>query len=408
MHTLELAAALHRKGNYVCVYALDKDGTGWGRALDYDYQPVPAAAPPQDTDLLIQQRIQEFVDFLTGHLPEQHYDIYHAQDCISANALGILRQRGLIPSLVRTVHHIEDYRSPYLQQCQDRSIREPDLCLCVSDYWQPQLLQQYQIHASRVINGVDLDRFTPSPSDCDPQIIRTGKFLRAEHSQSPQKLPRQCGTSHQFKKQLGLTGNPIFLTVGGIEPRKNTLQILRGFAQVRSSLPQAQLVIAGGATLFDYQAYREEFFTLARTLGLDQHPALVLPGIIAHDDLPSLYRCADAFVFPSLKEGWGLVVLEAIACGLPVIVSRCPPFTEFLTDQQALFVDLTNPDDTDNNDNKNALALTSQNNIALALAKIIQPEVARYLIANSRTVVDTYSWSASADLHLQHYQTLLN
>lgn len=406
MHTLELAAALHRKGHGVCVYALDKDGTGWGRALDYDYQPVPAAAPPQDPDLLIQQRIQEFVDFLTDHLPERHYDIYHAQDCISANALGILRQRGLIPGLVRTVHHIEDYHSPYLQQCQDRSIREPDLCLCVSDYWQQQLLQQYQILALRVINGVDLDRFTPIPSDRDSQVTK----MRASTTLiSPQELSDQSDTSHQLKKQFGLTGNPIFLTVGGIEPRKNTLQILQGFAQVQSSLPQAQLVIAGGATLFDYQAYREEFFTLARTLGLEQ--ALVLPGIIAHDQLPNLYRCADAFVFPSLKEGWGLVVLEAIACGLPVIVSRCPPFTEFLTDQQALFVDLTNSEDTkdaNNIDHNKGLALASGSNIAQALAKIIQPEVAKSLIENSRIVVDTYSWSVSADLHLQHYQALLN
>lgn len=372
MHTLELAASLHHKGHQVCVYALDKDGTGWGRALDYDYQPVPAGAPPENIDLLIQQRIQEFVDFLTGHLSDRlsrrHYDIYHAQDCISANALGVLRQRGLIPSFVRTVHHIEDYNSPYLQQCQDRSIRDPNLCLCVSDYWQQQLLQQYQIHAPRVINGVNCDRFTSS--DRDPQ---------SENNQLKNKL----------KKQFGLTGAPIFLTVGGIEPRKNTLQILRAFAKVRNSLPQAQLVIAGGATLFDYQAYREEFFTLAKTLGLEQ--ALVLPGIIAHDDLPSLYRCADAFVFPSLKEGWGLVVLEAIACGLPVIVSRCPPFTEFLTDQQALFVD---PNDADE--------------LAQALVAIIQPEVAQALINNSRSVGETYAWSASADLHLQHYQALLN
>lgn len=379
MHTLGLAEALAHKGHKVCVYALDKDGKGWGKSLVCDYQPVPAGAPPQDTDLLIQQRIQEFVNFLDRHLKDRQdiqdlqdlqdrsYDIYHAQDCISANALGILRQRGLIQNVVRTVHHIEDYNSPYLQQCQDRSIWEPDLCYCVSDYWQQQLLQQYQIHAPRVINGVNSDRFTPIPTGSNALL------------------------KDQLKKHFGLSGNPIFLTVGGIEPRKNTLQILRAFAKVRSSLPQAQLVIAGGATLFDYRSYREEFFALARELGLEQSPAVLLPGVIAEDDLPNLYRCADAFVFPSLKEGWGLVVLEAIASGLPVIVSQSPPFTEFLTPQQALFVD---PQD--------ATA------IAHALEAIIQPEVAKLLIENSRTVVETYTWSAAADLHLHHYQALLN
>jgi hypothetical protein len=53
------------------------------------------------------------------------YDCYHAQDCIGANALSRLRQRQLIPHFVRTVHHIEAYNSVYLQQCQERSIRDP-------------------------------------------------------------------------------------------------------------------------------------------------------------------------------------------------------------------------------------------------------------------------------------------
>jgi glycosyltransferase involved in cell wall biosynthesis len=50
--------------------------------------------------------------------------------------------------------------------------------------------------------------------------------------------------------------------------------------------------------------------------------SLILPGVIPDRDLPALYRIADAFVFPSVKEGWGLVVLEAIAAGVPVITSN--------------------------------------------------------------------------------------
>ncbi|NJN88300.1 MAG: glycosyltransferase, partial [Leptolyngbyaceae cyanobacterium SL_7_1] len=143
IHTLELAEALHHLGHQVCVYALDKDGTGFDYALSCDYQPVPAYPAPSNTDQLIQQRIQEFVDDLSTS--KRRFDCYHAQDCISANALAQLVQQRKIPAFIRTVHHIEDYNSPYLQQCQDRSIRDAALCLCVSQQWQLALQQQYQI-----------------------------------------------------------------------------------------------------------------------------------------------------------------------------------------------------------------------------------------------------------------------
>jgi glycosyltransferase-like protein len=362
VHTLELATALHHAGHSVSVFALDKDNKGFGRSLPCTYHPIPANPAPSDIDRLIQQRIQEFIKGLSTHLQTQTYDIFHAQDCISANALAELRQQGFLQSFVRTVHHIEAYNSPYLRSCQDRSIYEPDLCLCVSDYWQQQLFMSYQIAAPKVTNGVNRDRFTSVKSPRDTVI----------------------------KQQLGITGAPIFLTVGGIEPRKNTLQLAKAFAQARTSLPNTQLVIAGGATLFDYQAYRDEFFVLLKHLKLTVGESILLPGVLADDDLSSLYRSADTFIFPSVKEGWGLVVLEAIASGLPTIVSHQAPFTEFLTPEQTLFVQ---PDDP--------------TAIAQAMLASLQPGVAKSLQQHSQSLLETYSWSASAALHLQHYQTLL-
>ncbi len=361
IHSIELATALHKEGHSVCVYALDKDGLGFDRPLPCAHQPIPVETASPEIDQLIRQRIDDFVTFLDGHLQKYYHAIFHAQDCISANALAILRQQGRIPHFVRTVHHIEDYRSIYLQQCQEQSIYQPDLCLCVSSYWQQQLAHRYRIHAPRVINGVDLERFSSKASPQD-------SFL---------------------KQRLQISGTPVFLTVGGIEPRKNTLQLVKAFAAVRNLMPQAQLIIAGGATLFDYQEYREQFFQMTKALDLEQ--AIILPGVISDQDLPSLYRCADTFVFPSLKEGWGLVVLEALASGLPTIVSDQAPFTEFLTSEQTLFVA---PEDF--------------NAIAQAMLKSIQPQITQSLIYNSRSVPQLYSWKASAIMHLNHYQALLH
>ncbi len=347
IHTLELAEALEHLGHSVCVFALDKDGKGFDYPLSCDVQLIPAKPAAAEIDQLIQQRIQEFVSEL-GQV-QQSYDCYHAQDCLSANALAILLKQGKIPHFIRTVHHIEDYSSLYLQHCQDRSIREASLCLCVSDRTQSDLKQQYGIDAPHVINGVNLARFSPE------------------------------GASFE------VSGSPIYLTIGGIEPRKNSIRLLQAFKQALSEFPNARLIIAGGATLFDYQSYRQEFFTIARALNLEN--ALILPGILSDKDLPALYRCADAFVFPSVKEGWGLVILEAIASGLPVITSNQPPFTEFLNDRQAMLVDPYSIDA-----------------IAQAMCSVFQS--ADSLRQYSRSILSQYSWEASAQQHIHYYQTL--
>ncbi len=360
IHTLELAEALTALGHTVGIYALDKDGQGFGRTLHSAVHLIAAQPAPPNIDDLIQQRIQEFVDRLA--VEATRYDIYHAQDCIGANALLHLRGIGKIPHFVRTVHHIEDYESPYLQQCQDKSIRQPNLRLCVSDRWQQALHTDYGITAPKVLNGVDANRFSSQPS----------------------------GQEAALKQRYGLTGHPIYLTVGGIEPRKNSIRLLQAFAQVQGQYPQAQLVIAGGATLFDYQPYREQFFRQAEALNILTGQGLILPGVIPAADLPVLYRCADAFCFPSVKEGWGLVVLEAISAGLPVITADQPPFIEFLSSGQALLVD---PMD--------GAA------IAQAMVAVMNPAVALPLRQRSRTILPQYTWQRSAQRHLQHYGQLL-
>jgi glycosyltransferase-like protein len=361
IHTLELANALHELGHQVCIYALDKDGLGFDYPLTCDYKPVPTKPAPGLLDRIIQQRIQEFIDALS--LESLEYDCYHAQDCISANALAVLREHGKIPHFIRTVHHVEDYSSTYLQQCQERSIREASLCLCVSDRWQRELKQHYGIHGLRVNNGVNLKRFSPTPN----------------------------GVESELKKRLSLVGTPLYLTVGGIEPRKNSLNLLRAFAQDLVAFPKAQLIIAGGATVFDYRAYQSEFFELANALNITVGSNLILPGVLSETDLAALYRIADAFVFPSLVEGWGLVVLEAIASGLPAIVSNQTPFTEFLSPHQALLV---NPHDP--------VA------IAQAMKTLLSPHLSHAMMQNCQSVIAEYTWETSAKMHINHYQTLLN
>ncbi len=382
IHTLELAEALQARGHRVCIYALDKDNLGFHRPLQCPSQLIPTK-PAGDRQLLLQrkqdylqgkenrnldpvdrlikQRIQEFIAYLSQDT--EKYDIYHSQDCISSNALKVLRDKGMIPHFLRTVHHIDEFNSPYLQECHDRSILEPDLCLCVSQYWRQQLQQQYQIDAPVIINGVNTQRFSSQVN----------------------------GREAELKQQLGINGNPVYLTIGGIEPRKNSLKLLQAFIEVLETHPQAQLIIAGGETLFDYEPYRLEFFALARQNKIKIGKSLILPGVIADRDLPVLYRCADVFVFPSIKEGWGLVLLEAIASGLPIITAKIAPFSEFLSDKSALLVDPN-----------------SSKAIATAMLAILNPNQSQKLIRNSAAIPFRYSWQKSAQIHLNLYQKFLS
>ena len=359
IHTLELAQALAKLGHRPHVFALDKDGRGFHRRVTFAATAIPASPCTGGTDQLVQQRIGEFVQFFRQHLQQQpqDYDLYHAQDCLSANALAQLRAEGYIPHFVRTVHHIEAFTSLYLRDCQEKSILQPDRCLCVSDLWQTALQKEYGITAHRVINGVS-DRFSSQSSGAEAALAQA----------------------------YGLTGQPIYLTVGGIEPRKNSIALLKAFCQVRTHLPNAQLVIAGGATLFDYRDYRQEFMALAQSL---PEGTLVLPGVVPDADLPALYRLADAFIFPSVQEGWGLVVLEAIASGRPVVTSNQPPFTEFLSDETALLVEPT------------------VSAIATALQQVLDPATAQRLVTNGPPLIQRYRWRTSAEMHLTLYHQLV-
>lgn len=363
IHTLELAEALHALGHEVCVFALDKDRQGFCRPLSCEaaFVPAPPVADPHAIDRVVEQRIQDYIAYFSQHRPQ--YDIYHAQDCISANALAILRDRGLVSTVVRTVHHIDDYPSQYLEACQQRGIEQPDLCFCVSRYWQARLQERYGVVAPQVLNGVNTERFSA----------------------------RSQGTEIALRAALGLEGSPLFLTIGGIEPRKNSIRLLQAFARVRDRYPSAQLAIAGGISMFNYDTYRQEFFATARDLKIEIGRAVVLTGAIADEKMPALYRTADTFVFPSVVEGWGLVVMEAIASGLPVVTSQQPPFTEFLSPQLALLVDPYIPEA-----------------IAQAMLASLDPAIAAPRIKASQSVCQQYTWQHSAEIHLDYYRRLLS
>ena len=119
--------------------------------------------------------------------------------------------------------------------------------------------------------------------------------------------------------------------MGNLLPHKNLHHLLNAFALISKRFPH-KLVIAGRKDPRYYPPLEAE----ARALGLEE--MILFLDYVSLDELPSLYAGADAFLFPSLYEGFGLPVLEAMACGTPVIDSHAGSIPE-VAGEAALLVD---------------------------------------------------------------------
>ncbi|MDM8518925.1 glycosyltransferase family 1 protein [Anaerolineales bacterium HSG6] len=125
----------------------------------------------------------------------------------------------------------------------------------------------------------------------------------------------------QFRQQQNLP-DQFILYLGTLEPRKNLSELIRAYGQLCQLDPiTPPLIVAGGKGWY-YQA----IFALVAELGLQER--VRFPGYVPQEALPFWYNAATLFVYPSLFEGFGLPVLEAMACGTPVVTSNVSSLPE--------------------------------------------------------------------------------
>jgi glycosyltransferase involved in cell wall biosynthesis len=171
------------------------------------------------------------------------------------------------------------------------------------------------IAVSKCTKG-DLIRYYSVPSE-KIKVIYEGVDARFQPVTEPDALAR-------VRAIYGLPERFI-LYVGTIEPRKNLSTLLEAYKLLREEGLEHRLVIVGRKGWL-YKG----FFQRLRELGLEGE--VIFPGFVPDGDLPALYSAADLFVFPSLYEGFGLPVLEAMACGTPVIASNSSSLPEVIED----------------------------------------------------------------------------
>jgi glycosyltransferase involved in cell wall biosynthesis len=238
----------------------------------------------------------------------------------------------------------------YLYWSTAFALRHAKKIIAVSEFTKQEILQLYPKTAPEQIVAI--------PNGYDDEAY---KLLDA-----PEK-------NQEILAKYGLE-TPYFLYVGRLEKKKNTLILVEAFALFKENNPQTKtkLVLVGDASFgYDEVKYAIEEFNLGNQV--------ILPGWVSEEDLPYIFRCAQAFIFPSRHEGFGIPVLQAFACGVPTAVSDIPIFHEIAGDAVIYF---------DQND---------KGSIAAALTKISTEEDLRQkLRAKGLARASEFSWRKCA------------
>lgn len=285
-------------------------------------------------------------------------DLYHATDFVLPPVTPGKRT-------VLTVHDLSFERAPdatppqllrFLKRVVPQSVRRAGHVIADSQATARDLTVLYDVQPDRITviySGVD-ERFRPLDA---PQI-------GARRAPLPD-------------------GMPFVLTVGTLQPRKNHLTLVRAFARIARRLPDLQLVIAGGKGWMYDQVTAE-----VTRLNLGERVRFI--GFVDDADLPDLYRAARVFAFPSLYEGFGLPPLEAMACGVPVVVSNASSLPEVVGDAGLL----VEPLDVDG--------------LAEALIRAVTDEAWRaQAIARGLARARQFTWRRSAEQLLAVYDAVL-
>lgn len=224
----------------------------------------------------------------------------------------------------------------------------------------------------------------PSQATRDEVVRHAGgrgeRFFVAPHGVDPEVFhPVAASEQERVARTLGLQGRPYVAFLGTLEPRKNVPALIEAWVSVASGLadPPA-LVLAGGAGWDD--GVQPAIDAVPREL------QVVRPGYLPLADLAGFLGGAEVVAYPSLGEGFGLPVLEAMACGAAVLTSRRLSLPEVGGDA----VEYTE---------------TDAPSIAAALAQLLASKDRREELAGAAVErAARFTWAAAADIHLTAYE----
>lgn len=298
---------------------------------------------------------------------------------LPARGLRLAWEQLGLPRQVRT-HRLDLLHSPHYTMplrhtaravvtfCDMTFLLHPELHQSVKRVYFPAMMRWSARHADRLITisestrrdlvrmwGIDPGRVTAVP------LAAAAEYQPAK----PAAIAAACA-------RYGLRPGEYILYVGVLEPRKNVDRLVAAFGRVANRLGELDLVIAGKrGWMYD------QIFAQVEALGLADRVRFT--GYVAQQDLPGLYGGARLFAYPSRYEGFGLPVLEAMRCGVPVVTTNVSSMPEVAGDA-ALLVD---PDDTIG--------------LAAAMVRLVDtPSFAEELARRARERAAGFSWERCA------------
>lgn len=295
------------------------------------------------------------VELFTGHI-----DLYHATDFVLPPVRPGTRT-------LLTVHDLSFVRVPetaapslkhYLDEVVPRSIASADHVLADSESTRADIISLYGAPPEKIsvlLSGVN-ECFQPaSQQDIDAMRVR-----------------------------YGIEGRTYIFTIGTVQPRKNYARLIHALAILRGRGYDLHLVIAGGKGWLE-----DPIYAAIRTHHMGEYVHFI--GFAAEADLPALYTGSLCLAFPSLYEGFGLPILEAMACGTPTITSNISSLPEVAGDA-SLIID---PLDVEA--------------LADAIQRIVDDSALRQsLMQRGRLRAAEFTWQRSAQQLLDLYRQILN
>jgi glycosyltransferase involved in cell wall biosynthesis len=268
--------------------------------------------------------------------------------------------------LVVTVHDVTFNRYPEYFSLRDRllfstlfrlTMRKADKIITVSEHSKKEISHYYP----KTKNKIDV----------------TLEAASSEFSINKKNLDKQ------FLTQYKIHGKYI-LSVGNLQPRKNLIRLIQAFARINHTYDhELKLVIVGKAK---WQS--SKIYSIVNSLNIRDD--VIFTGYVSNQDLLNLYKYASVFVYPSFYEGFGLPILEAMACGTPVIASKTSSMPE-VAGTAAIFIDPYNEDQ-----------------LAEAIIQVLSDPILQAVLSTSGIErASKFSWNKTARETIEIYKQLL-
>lgn len=317
-HTFGLAKALSNSGHNVTVITTNLKG---GKTLEENHFKIIHVSPIKipafklfHFDILSKKKLKELHErqnFDIIHYTHDYYKISILKEKINVPIIATMHtpwaiEREIIKAKTDRVDYLSYifHRNTYFfKRINKKACERADKLIAVSKYVKRTITKEYGITSDKVKvipNAVDINKFNPAIK------------------------------GYEIRERLNIQSEPIVLFVGRLDHTKGIMYLLKSFSKIVKNIPDAKLIIIGKGQL------RNHIISFIDKNNLGK--SIMLIGRVEDEDLPKFYAASDLVVLPSLLEGFGIVLIEAMACGKPCVATRAGGPEDILIDAETGFI----------------------------------------------------------------------